>query len=94
MKSEKRNLKVVAAAAGIAAGLSAMLAWSMGDAESAAVAPPVITVHVDGHGGDGIAKKINEMHAKMTREGWVFAHLAPHSENADTEGAWVTYTKP
>ena len=94
MKSANRKLKIIAAAAGVAAGLSAMLAWSMGDAESEAVSPTVITVHVNGHGGDGIAKKINEMHAKMTGQGWAFAHLSPHSENADTEGAWVTYTKP
>lgn len=93
MKSQNRKLKIVAAVAGLAAGLSAMLAWS-GDAKSPAVEPTVLTVHVGGHGGDGIAKKINEMHAKMTAEGWKFAHLSPHSENADTEGAWVTYTKP
>jgi len=95
MKNANRRLKIVATAAGVAAGLSAMLAWSMGDAETTAAVPPrVITVHVDGHGGNGIAKNINEMHVKMTAKGWDFADMESHAENGDTEGAWLTYTKP
>jgi len=53
----------------------------------------VITVHIDGHLGSGLARKTNEMHAKMEEEGWRFASLAVHTENGDTEGLWVTYVR-
>ena len=53
----------------------------------------VITVHIDGHLGSGLARKTNEMHAKMEAEGWRFASLAVHTENGDTEGLWVTYVR-
>jgi hypothetical protein len=82
MNSTNQKLKMAAAALGVAAGLSAMFAWA------------ALTVHIDGHGGGGIAKKLNEMHAQMARDGWQFADMEPHTENGDTEGAWVTYTKP
>jgi len=53
----------------------------------------VITVHIDGHLGSGLARKTNDMHAKMEAEGWRFASLAVHTENGDTEGLWVTYVR-
>lgn len=53
----------------------------------------VITVYLSAHGGDQIAEKINELHGKMEQQGWKFADLEIHSENSDTKGAWVTYTK-
>jgi hypothetical protein len=29
----------------------------------------------------------------MEKDGWRFANLEVHTENGDTKGAWVTYTK-
>ena len=40
------------------------------------------------------AKDVNEMHAKMEKDGWRFADLEAQTENGDTEGIWLTYTKP
>lgn len=37
--------------------------------------------------------KVNELHAKMEQQGWKFADLQIHSENSDTKGVLVTYTK-
>ena len=34
------------------------------------------------------------MHAKMEKDGWRFADLEAQTENGDTEGVWLTYTKP
>lgn len=56
-------------------------------------ADTMVTVYVSGHGGASIAKKINEMHLEMEARGWRFADMEVHTENADTEGAWVTYVK-
>jgi predicted secreted Zn-dependent protease len=53
----------------------------------------VVTVYVSGHGGSGLAKKLNEMHGTMEQQGWLFASMEVHTENGDTEGFWVTYTK-
>ena len=53
----------------------------------------VVTVYVNGHGGSSIASKINEMHKTMEAQGWRFADMEVHTENADTEGAWITYVK-
>ena len=39
------------------------------------------------------AKDINEMHTKMEKDGWRFADLEAQTENGDTEGVWLTYTK-
>jgi hypothetical protein len=39
-------------------------------------------------------QKLNEMHSQMARDGWQFADMEPHTENGDTEGVWITYTKP
>jgi len=30
----------------------------------------------------------------MEKDGWRFADLETNSENGDTEGFWLTYTKP
>jgi len=62
-------------------------------AEKHQLARKVVTVHIDGHLGSGLAKKTNEMHAKMEAEGWRFAAMAPHMENGDTEGLWITYVR-
>lgn len=56
-------------------------------------ADTMVTVYVSGHGGSSIAKKINEMHLEMEARGWRFADMEVHTENADTEGAWITYVK-
>ena len=40
------------------------------------------------------AKDVNAMHAKMEKDGWRFADLETNNENGDTEGVWLTYTKP
>lgn len=56
-------------------------------------ATTMTTVYISAHGGSTIAKKMNEMHAKMEAQGWRFADMEIHTENADTEGAIVTYVK-
>ena len=28
---------------------------------------------------------------RMAAKGWTFVHLAPHVENADLQGWWITY---
>lgn len=94
MNSSNHKLRMAVAALGVAAGLSAMFAWAGGQEVVEAEKPAARTVHIDGHGGGSIAKKLNEMHAKMAKDGWQFADMEPHTENGDTEGAWVTYTKP
>jgi hypothetical protein len=40
-----------------------------------------------------VAKDVNELHAKMEKDGWRFASMVAHTENGDTEGVWVTYTR-
>ena len=40
-----------------------------------------------------MAKDINEMHIAMEAKGWRFADMEVHTENSDTEGAWVTYVR-
>ncbi len=94
MNSANRKLTIVAAAIGLAAGLSAMLASAKDDAEPvAATVPAATTVYLSGHWGTGTAKKLDEMHAKMAKGGWHFADMEVHTENSDTEGLWITYTK-
>jgi hypothetical protein len=56
-------------------------------------AATMVTVYISGHGGSTIAKSLNESHANMEKNGWRFANLEVHTENGDTKGAWVTYTK-
>ena len=56
-------------------------------------ADTMVTVYISGHGGSTVAKKANEMHVKMEAMGWRFAAMEVHTENSDTEGAWITYTK-
>jgi predicted outer membrane protein len=56
-------------------------------------ADTMITVYISAHGGSSIAKKANETHVKMEAAGWRFANMEVHTENADTEGAWLTYVK-
>ncbi len=53
----------------------------------------MVTVYINAHGGSSIAKKINEMHKTMEAQGWRFADMEIHTENADTEGVWITYVK-
>jgi opacity protein-like surface antigen len=56
-------------------------------------ADTIMTVYVSAHGGSSMARKINESHVAMEAAGWRFADLEIHTENGDTEGAWITYTK-
>jgi len=54
-----------------------------------------MTVYISMHyGKSSVAKDINAMHTKMEKDGWRFADLETNSENGDTEGFWLTYTKP
>ena len=55
-------------------------------------APQAHTVYLDGSGGkQKAARNMTELHAVMAAKGWTFAHLAPHVENADLQGWWITY---
>ena len=83
-------MKMLPVVACLAAGLVFAAAQA---SEVHQLAQHVVTVHIDGHLGSGLAKKANEMHAKMETEGWRFASLAVHTENGDTEGLWVTYVR-
>jgi hypothetical protein len=56
-------------------------------------ATTMTTVYVEAHGGKAITKDVNALHARMEAEGWKFASLVLHTENGDTKGVWVTYTK-
>ena len=40
------------------------------------------------------AEEINATHVKMEKDGWRFADMETNTENGDTEGFWVTYTRP
>ena len=53
----------------------------------------MVTVYINAHGGSSIASKVNEMHKTMEAQGWRFADMEIHTENADTEGVWITYVK-
>lgn len=95
MNNANRNLTIVATAIGLAAGLAAMLASAKDEAEPVATATPAATtIYLSGHIGSSTAKKLDEMHVKMAKDGWHFADMEVHSENSDTEGLWITYTKP
>ncbi|MEX2150106.1 MAG: hypothetical protein WD793_07815 [Steroidobacteraceae bacterium] len=95
MNSTHQKVKLAVAALGVAAGLTALCVRAAGDQGIVeAEKPAALTVHIDGHGGGSIARKLNEMHAQMARDGWQFADMEPHIENGDTEGVWITYTKP
>ena len=95
MNSANWKLTITVTAIGLAAGLSALLASAKDDAEPVATnVPAATTVYLSGHWGSGTAKKLDEMHAKMARDGWHFADMEVHTENSDTEGLWITYTKP
>jgi len=78
---------------------AAAMAATLAAAPAARAAEPpkattVVTVYINAHGGNSIAKETNESHAKMEKDGWLFADLAVHDENGDTEGVWITYVKP
>jgi hypothetical protein len=80
--------------------LAATLAAAILVAAPAALAkdePPkattMVTVYVSGHGGSELARKVGESHNKMEQQGWKFADMEVHTENGDTEGFWITYTK-
>ena len=88
MISAYRSLLTAAVMATALAAAPAALAK-----DEPAPATTMVTVYISGHGGSSIAKQVNESHAKMEAAGWRFANLEVHSENGDTEGAWVTYTK-
>ncbi len=88
MISAYRNLLTAAAMAATLATAPAALAAEPPEATT------VVTVYINAHGGNSIAREANETHAKMEKEGWRFADLEVHAENGDTEGAWITYVKP
>lgn len=55
-------------------------------------APQSHTVYLDGSGGKKrAARNMTQLHQVMAAKGWTFAHLAPHVENADLQGWWITY---
>jgi len=81
-----RLLATVVAVAAVTATPQALAA----DKQQAAT---MVTVHVNAHTGNGVAKDVNELHAKMEQDGWRFASMVAHTENGDTEGVWVTYTR-
>ena len=55
-------------------------------------APQAHTVYLDGSGGKKkAARHMTQLHEIMAAKGWTFAHLAPHVENADLQGWWITY---
>ena len=94
MRDKNRNLKFIAGAATLAGGLAAVLAWAAAGAQTAGPSRPREAVFVDKPIVGSITKPINEMHEKMAQDGWRFVDLEVHSENADTKGFWITYTKP
>jgi hypothetical protein len=78
---------------------AAVMATTLATAPAALAADPpkattVVTVYINAHGGNSIAKEANESHAKMEKDGWRFESLEVHGENGDTEGVWITYVKP
>ena len=79
---------------------TATLATAMVTAPAAQAAdPPMPTTTVTVYVGMPLGKKagakdVNAMHAKMEKDGWRFADLESNNENGDTEGVWLTYTKP
>jgi hypothetical protein len=72
MNGRNQKFSMAVAALGVAAGLTAMFAWAGGQDLVEAEKAAALTVHIDGHGGGSIAKKLNEMHAQMapTWPGW------------------------
>ena len=76
--------------------LSAALAAAPAALAADQPAPTVaVTVYISMHyGKNSAAKDINAMHAKMEKDGWRFADMETNSENGDTEGFWLTYTRP
>ena len=74
---------------------AAMAIAPAGDAADQPMPTATITVYVGmSLGKKAGAKDVNEMHAKMEKDGWRFADLEAQTENGDTEGVWLTYTKP
>lgn len=88
MKTGRKH--VLAAAAALAFVVLHGLAVAKDKKETA---DTMMTVYISAHGGSSIAKKVNETHVKMEAAGWRFADMEVHSENADTEGVWLTYVK-
>ena len=82
-------LATVVAAVAVAAATATPQALAA-DKQQAAT---VVTVHINAHTGSGVAKDVNELHAKMEKDGWRFVSMVAHMENGDTEGVWVTYTR-
>ncbi len=89
MNIANRNLLVAGTLAAVLASAPAALAADQTAPTTAA------TVYISMRYGKNIAvKEMNAMHAKMEKDGWRFADLETNSENGDTEGFWLTYTKP
>ena len=89
MKTGCRNLLAVAT---LTAAMAVAPAIQAAD-------PPLPTTTVTVYVGMTFGKKagakdVNAMHAKMEKDGWRFASLEANTENGDTEGVWLTYTKP
>ena len=89
MKNRLHHTLVATAATAVLAA-APLVATAKDEAPKAA---NVITMYVAGHGGSSLTKEMNELHGKMEQQGWRFADMEVHTENGDTEGFWVTYTK-
>lgn len=89
MNTRNRNPMVAIVLAAALAAAPATLA-----AEQAAPTMAV-TVYISmNFGKKGAVKDMNEMHEKMAKDGWRFADMEGNLENGDTEGFWLTYTRP
>ena len=89
MKIEFNKLLAATAAA------AALVAATVAVAADPPLAAKTMTVYVSGtFGKRNVARGINEMHAQMEKDGWQFADLEAQLENGDTEGVWLTYTRP
>ena len=92
MNTGSRNLL---AAATLIATMTIVPAIRAADSPPPAMPAAAVTVYVGmSLGKNAAAKEINAMHAKMEKDGWRFADLEAQTENGDTEGVWLTYTKP
>ena len=79
----------------IATALAASLAATPAIAAEPPAGAKTVTVYLGTSLGKKMAAKdINEMHAKMEKDGWRFVDLEAQLENGDTEGVWLTYTRP
>jgi hypothetical protein len=82
-----RFLTLVAAATLIIA--SAQTAWSA----DAPVAKTAVTVFVSKGSASSVTKSLNQLHAKMEADGWVYRDMGVYTEDGDLQGIFVTYVR-